>query len=400
MAASAAMTSAWRRLINACALCTLVAWPAAASGSTRVVFTVDVESNDRLRLPDQVDAVCADGTACGLMAIVRLLDARGWSGTFFLNVYEHQRWGEAAMRNIAVQLQGAGQDVALHTHPHWVYDASRRAMYQYSLDEQTAIVRDGVHLLREWTGRPVVAHRAGGYAADERTLTALQRSGVLVDSSMFWTDPDSRLDALGFPRNLPTYHAGVAEIPVSVYQRDDRPAIFEHVLGPVSKVTKIDPNWFVDGAEARNAIRALVEVNVPVLVVFLHSFSFMYAGAGGGPPQADQHAMDMFRVIVDAVALRQLQVLNMRELASALPPMLLSVQDVVPRVDVRIGLSRYVWRRMKGSYVFAFGAGMTFIAVFATPLLVFARRRHLALGRADELTTAASPPAAKGLPAR
>ncbi len=37
-----------------------------------------------------------------------MLQQRRMAGTFFLNVYEYQSWGEAAMRDIAVKLQAAG----------------------------------------------------------------------------------------------------------------------------------------------------------------------------------------------------------------------------------------------------------------------------------------------------
>jgi peptidoglycan/xylan/chitin deacetylase (PgdA/CDA1 family) len=393
------MRGAWR-VIRAGAFCAFLALPAAALGATRVVFTVDVESNDRLRLPDQIDAVCQGGAACGLTEIVRLVGARGWSGTFFLNVFEQQQWGETAMRNIAVRLQDAGQDVALHTHPHWTYDPSRWAMYQYSVDEQTTIVRDGVRLLQGWTGLPVVAHRAGGYTADERTLIALQRNGILVDSSMFWRDPDSRLDALGLPRNLPSRHGRVVEIPVTVYQRDNRPEIFTGALAPVTSVTKIDPNWFVDAGEARTAIGGLLEANVPVLVVFLHSFSFMSARPGGGPPVADRHAIDMFRVIVDEIASHDLRVVTMRELARGLPAMSSSDQDVVPRIAVRVGLLRYLWRRMKGSHALALGVGAGVAVLFAGPMLVLARRRKATPRRASEVRAGGVPPSANGVQAR
>ena len=68
--------------------------PAGASPGTLVVFTIDVESNEAFTLPDQIDAVCKNGTACGLMEIVRLLEQRHWSGTFFLNVYKtHEEVG-------------------------------------------------------------------------------------------------------------------------------------------------------------------------------------------------------------------------------------------------------------------------------------------------------------------
>jgi peptidoglycan/xylan/chitin deacetylase (PgdA/CDA1 family) len=372
------MSGSWRVVVAAAVWALLIA-SAPASADTLVVFTVDVESNE-LRLPDQVDAVCADGSDCGLMVIVRQLRAHGWAGTFFLNVYEHAQWGDATMRKIAVGLQDAGQDVALHTHPHWTHDASRWAMYQYSLDEQTAIVRDGVRLLQTWTGRRVVAHRAGAYAADERTLAALQKNGVLLDSSLLWQESNSRLNALGLARNLPSRFNGVGEIPVSVYEREDRATLWGASMRGATTVRKIDPDWFVDANEARTAIDGLLEANVPVLVVFLHSFSFMTAPPAGGAPIADRHALDMFKVIVDTVAERKLRVVTMRDLAQTFEivgsgPLPAMGADLVPRVGVQVDAARYLWRLVARSNrvaLMSIGAG---VLLFMGAVAVFARRR-------------------------
>lgn len=378
----------------------LAARASAAPGRTLVVFTIDVESNDTFRLPDQIDAVCTDGSACGLMEIARLLTERRWSGTFFLNVYEHPKWGLTAMRNVAVRLQAAGQDVALHTHPETVFDSSRTEMFQYSLDEQTSIIRDGVQLLTKWTGRPVVAHRAGDYSADEHTLIALERNGVLLDSSMFWRHPHSGLDALGLPRNLPAWHGRVAEIPVTVYQREDRPKIFGAAFAPATAVRKIDPNWFVNGDEVRTAIDALVAADVPVIVVFLHSFSFLAAPTAGGPPLADRHAIDMFRTIADHVASNDLPVVTMRELAGRELRLASRDNDVVPRVTVRVDFSRFVWRRIKASDRFSLSVeiGITLLATGAVFVLV--RRRKANETRAREPGPGGASPAPSGVRSR
>jgi len=393
------MTRACRLIVASLVWFVLVGSAFAASDRTRVVFTVDVESNETFSLPDQLDVVCKDGSACGLMEIVRLLKERGWSGTFFLNVFEHQQWGETAMRNIAVRLQTAGQDVALHTHPQWGYDPSRFGMNQYSLDEQTTIVRDGVRLLQAWTGRPVVAHRTGAYAADERTLIALERNGLLVDSSAFWKYPTSRLDGLGLPRNLPARHGRLAEIPVTVYERETRPTIFAAAFPSVTTVRKIDPNWFINANEATTAIDAAVASELPTLVVFLHSFSFMGEHTPGGQPAADRHAMDMFRVILDHVASKDLPVVTMRGLAEQgllLAPS--SARDVVPRVTVPVELNRYLWRRLRASAGVSLSLGVGLTLVSAGGLVVLARWRKATEGSARG--AGAVSPMRRGAPSR
>jgi hypothetical protein len=374
----------------------LVGWPALAFSATRVVFTVDVESTEHFNLPDQMSPVCEGGSACGVMEIVRLLQARHWSGTFFLDVYEHQIWGKPAMQKIAVELRDAGQDVALHTHPQWVYDPARWAMHQYSLDEQTTIVRDGVRLLEEWTGQRVVSHRAGAYTADERTLIALQRNGVPIDSSLFWQYPHNRLGPLGLPHNQPSQYGGVFEIPVTAYLREDRPNIFSGALAPVSAIRKIDPNWFVDAGEVKSAIDGALSANVPVLVVFLHSFSFMTAPTRAGVPVADRHAIEMFRVIVDQIASHRLPVVTMRELAEDMPAVPSTEADVVPRVTVSIDVPHYAWHRLKGLGRRSIAIGVALAVLCATGLLgllVLARRRK-ASHRTASLSRATDGPAA------
>lgn len=366
-----------RTLIGASVVSLLLTWTSTASGSTRVVFTVDVESNKTYRLPDQIDTVCKDGSACGLMEIVRLLEARHWPGTFYLNVYEHPRWGPAAMRDIAARLQAAGQDVALHTHPETAYDPLRTEMYQYSLDEQTAIIRDGARLITAWTGRPAASHRAGDYSADENTLIALERNGVLVDSSRFWENPSSRLGTLGLPRNLPSWYGRVAEIPVTVYQREDRLSMLGAVLPPLTAVRKVDVNWLVDETEMRGAIDAAVASDLPVLVVFLHSFSFLGERTDSAPV-ADHHAMDMFRAVLDHIALKQLPVVTMRELATEAQSGLASGgSDVVPRVTVRVDLPHYAWRWVKASEGLPLTVSLGLVLLSVGGVIILARRRRV-----------------------
>lgn len=282
------------------------------------------------------------------------------------------------MRDIALKLQAAGQDVALHTHPHWAFDPTRPAMYQYGLDEQTSIIREGVKFLTAWTGRPVVAHRAGAYAADERTLEALERNGLRIDSSLFWGNPRSRLNGLGLPRNLPASRGGLIEIPVTVYQREERPRLLEGILSPVTSVRKIDADWFVDGEEARAAIDAVIEADLPFLVIFLHSFSFLEAEGDGGVPIADRHTHDIFGAILDRVTKRRLSVVTMRGIANAQNVAATAQdRDVLPRVTVRVGLHRYLWHRLQSAGTGTLVVG-TVILTFLTggAVLIAARGRR------------------------
>lgn len=336
-----------------------------AHAVTRVLFTIDVESKGKLTLPQQVDTVCRDNVACGFMEIARMLKEQGWAGTFFVNVYEYRQWGENTMRDIVTKLQEAGQDVALHTHPQWAYDPSRWAMFQYNLDEQTTIIHDGMRLLEAWTGRPVVAHRAGAYTADQHTLEALERNGIRIDSSLFWGHQWSHLNGLGLPRNLPSAWDRLIQIPVTVYQREARPSLFGDFLSPVISIRKIDPNWFLNKDEVISAIDAVVKTDLPFLVVFLHSFSFIKDQKDNSSiALADQNSLDMFHTILNHIAEKRLQVVTMRDLTELEPSAAISPdRDVIPRVTIHVDLYHYFWYRLRTA-----GSGM--LAIMGTIVLV------------------------------
>ncbi len=196
-----------------------------------------------------------------------------------------------------------------------------------------------------------------------------------LDSSAFWQDPDNRLDGVGLPRNLPAVRGGLIEIPVTVYERADRPAFLSARFAPVTTVRKFDPNWFVDESEMRRAIDAAIAADLPVLVVFLHSFSFM-AEPADGKPRPDDHAAPLFRALLEAVASRKLTVVNMRDLAAERPPNLPTVRDAVPQVPMTVGFTRYVGRRAKHSPRGSLGLGAASLGLCAGAVLAARRRRN------------------------
>jgi hypothetical protein len=268
-----------------------------------------------------------------------------------------------------------------------MYDPTRWAMHQYSLEEQTRIIREGAQFLQSWTGQPVVAHRAGAYAADVNTLVALERNGIALDSSVFWKYEHTRLDGIGLPRNLPGQYGRVTEIPVSVYERVDHAPLVSRVLAAAPVVRKIDPNWYANVGEVAASIDALLAADVPLLVVFLHSYSFM-SEPGTDGTRADGHALEMFHAVVDHIATKNLPVVTMRQLVEARSPLsLAAARDVVPRVVVRVDVPRYVWHRIRtvdritlASLFAAIGLGTMLALWLMGKRLLSANRRPVVLG--------------------
>jgi len=319
--------------------------------------TVDVESTESLPLPQQIDAVCAGGVRCGLLQIAHMLEQRSLAGTFFLNVYEYKAWGEPTLRNIARQLHNRGHDVALHTHPQWAYDPRRPYMYDYTVDEQITIVADGVRLLQEWTGLPVVAHRAGAYSANKDSIDALARNRVTLDASLFPGEPRSRLNGLGLPVNFPGRIAGVTEIPVTVYERRERPAGLGHLLPPHVVLGKIDVNAMDDEYQAVAALRAVSAANLPFVVIFLHSFSFETAPDRlDGAPRANQRAMRIFQALIEEISATQAPVVTARQVAHQYniiaadgPSEEPQDQMPLPRAEIVVPTLKYVVRVLRSS---------------------------------------------------
>lgn len=362
---------------------------AAAASGPAVIITVDVESTETLALPKQVDAVCSGKIPCGLNHIQSMLRHSGYPATYFLNVYEYKSWGEDELRSIARELSSGGNDVALHTHPQWAYDRNRPYMYSYDLAEQTRIISDGKRLLEAWTGTPVTSHRGGAYSADRNTIVALARHGIHVDSSLFFGQPNSRLNGLGLPRNLPSIIDGVTEIPVTVYDRLQTSQAFPSLLPVVPAIGKIDVDSIQTPQEAAAAIQAVTQAHIPYIILFLHSYSFIDAPKGhAGTLRADTTSIAVFQAMLDAIRDQGLRVVTMRDVADSLPIQTGTARDALPKVTVPVPELRYLarlWRSWTPARQLATVVAAACLALLGIFMFVWragATRQRGATGRA------------------
>jgi peptidoglycan/xylan/chitin deacetylase (PgdA/CDA1 family) len=254
--------------------------PAEALATTEegpvVVISIDAETtyDDKrsITLPDQYD-LKIDGVSCGITRMMETCDRHNVKATFFLDVYEYKEYGEPAVEKVAKELDARGFDVQLHTHPQWAYDAKRRRMYEYSLIEQTQIIRDGKDLLKKWLNKAPVIHRAGAYSANEDTLKALYANDIFFDSSFRFAYPLCLLQDLGLKKNYSSISNGVYQIPVNVFGLE----LSARGLGfmePLRRIVKYDLDS-TDSDTLLKAIEAGIENRFDVIVLFLHSFTFI-----------------------------------------------------------------------------------------------------------------------------
>jgi len=335
--------------VMASLFCSFVGEAATSEKRPTVIITVDVETTMRgdrvLALPEQVKAVCVGNISCGLREMVRMLNARGLAATFFLNVYEYKEYGQPALETIARWLDKSGQDVELHTHPQWAYDRKRNMMFQYSLQEQTEIIRAGKELLQKWTGSPVVVHRAGAYSADENTLKALIANGIFYDSSLFLGNADSEINSFGdLRKNALSMYGPLYEFPVTVYRKNELPSFGSDYLPSHSKVRKYDINWFGDQLEARKALEEAIRLKMDFVILFLHSFSFIKGGDGSGHMVADVDAIKRFGKVLDIIGARGLKTSTFKEIHDADTGMekYLTRPDIIPAISVKITMFQYI----------------------------------------------------------
>jgi hypothetical protein len=197
-----------------------------------------------------------------------MLRRHGLKACFFVDPMPALLFGLEPIRRIVGTIRDAGQEVQLHCHPMWA-DADRRAdpaAIRFEItqctdeDEQLRMIEQARELLREAGAGEAIAFRAGSFAADGRTLSALRRAGFRIDSSnngslMPWPC------ATGLPPRAvsPFLHDGLIELPVD--QIDEGRGRLRHVQVNA-----------VSAAEMRAALLHAEAEGNPLVTVVSHSF--------------------------------------------------------------------------------------------------------------------------------
>lgn len=204
--------------------------------------------------------------------IIRECGKYGFKTVLFINIYEERLWGEKLMKEFLKQcVKVPWVELGLHTHPIWYFPNESHMMWDYPKSVQSEIVRTGKNLLEAWSGKKVLSHRAGIYAANGYTLDALEENGIIFDSSYF--PYHSRID---FPsKKIEMLKLkGIWELPVTYFFKFKR--IFKIPFFPrrLSGICKIDPNW-IDFNEFRWFITETTSKGPIFITLFLHNYSFL-----------------------------------------------------------------------------------------------------------------------------
>jgi len=241
--------------------------------NSKLIITIDTEVGEKAKnFKDGFEKLVIGKIGdefYGVPKIMEISEKYDFKCVFFVDVYEYKRFGEEKFKLLCQEIDKRGHEVGLHSHPSYAYDENRINMYEYSLEEQIKIIKDGKELIKKWIGKYPVAHRAGNYGANDETLIALKENNIFIDSSFFYKHPNSKINAPTI--NTPVLYKDVLQFPVTVVKKFPRK---KGIPIPIKwNYVKLDVNWM-----NRNTIIESVKAlnkNVEYIIIFLHSFSFI-----------------------------------------------------------------------------------------------------------------------------
>jgi peptidoglycan/xylan/chitin deacetylase (PgdA/CDA1 family) len=161
--------------------------------------------------------------------ILKVLNDHGLRGVFFVEPLFSTRFGPPALQELVALIRGAGQEVQLHLHTEWVDEArepllpnvsgKRQFLRQFSRAEQTDLIAAGLRLLKAAGVESVNAFRAGNWALNRDTLSAVAENAIAFDSS-YNAGATIGVDdvAPGQLLTQPFRFDGVTGYPVTVYR--------------------------------------------------------------------------------------------------------------------------------------------------------------------------------------
>jgi hypothetical protein len=136
------------------------------------------------------------------------------------------------------------------------------------------------------------------------------------------------------------------EFPVTIYQKNCYARPFGWQLRPQVAIKKYDVDWFGSADEARQALDEARLLGLRVLILFLHSYSFMDGKGGTGERLPDSKALETFDAVLGYIDQKNLKVATFRDLAERRVELddLTREKDVIPQIGADIGLAEYAVR--------------------------------------------------------
>ena len=195
--------------------------------------------------------------------------------TYFVDPLFSFALGLGPLVGVLQPIREHGQEVGLHLHPEWLTDPrcvglpnfAGPCLWQYGAEDQRRLVRAGLTRLAEAGADSVRVFRAGNYAANRDTLTALRENGIPIDTSLNACYAESFPDLAARDRiSAPSHIEDVVEFPVTFFF-DRPPRGRRHLQLAACSL-----------AEIRYVLEQAVTAGWPAVVIVMHSFELMRVG--------------------------------------------------------------------------------------------------------------------------
>lgn len=228
----------------------------------------------------------------GIPKIIEICDKYGIKGLFFVDIPEIWDMGYEKIKEVITYIKGKGHDVGVHIHPHHMPNETRQFLFDYSKEEQFKIIQDCTKKYVEITGEYPKSFRAGKYGANRDTLDILSELGYAYDFSEFysqkWCGIKPEIDYV-----LPVKYKNIIEFPVTVFRSVSIPYLYQRY----------------DKLEATNDPEETLHIldqyakskNDELIVLFLHSFSFLNFLDTPDAPTLNKEYFDRFNMTIEGI---------------------------------------------------------------------------------------------------
>lgn len=228
----------------------------------------------------------------GVPKIIDICDKYGIKGLFFVDIPEIWDMGYDKIKNVITYIKEKGHDVGVHVHPHHMPGETRHFLFDYTKEEQYKIIEECTNKYIEITSERPASFRAGKYGANRDTLDILNELGYAYDFSEFysqkWCGIDPEIDYI-----LPVKYKNIVEFPVSIFKSVSVPGIY-HRYDKLEATNDPEETLHILSQYAKTK-------NEELIVLFLHSFSFLDFLDTPDAPTLNEKKLERFETTLDAI---------------------------------------------------------------------------------------------------
>lgn len=146
----------------------------------KIYLTIDTECHNKEIENQYIYGKMPNGDICGIQRILEEGKKSDVKLNFFIDIPEWNRYGEKHIKDMVNMIHSYDQTICFHFHPNYASgDDTRWNLYEYSKEEQTKMIQQGVNDFFRFCGeRDVLIFRAGCYGVNLETMDVLSHLGM------------------------------------------------------------------------------------------------------------------------------------------------------------------------------------------------------------------------------